>query len=75
VMGFSNYVGWISPFWLKRWDLPSWIFDISPHPNGPSARHRPHGFPSKPSKIMHWMYQVNWDGFEAMVWTIYDCAT
>jgi hypothetical protein len=18
---------------------------------------------------MHWMYQVNWDGFEAMVWT------
>jgi hypothetical protein len=43
---------------------------LTPHPNGPAARHRAHGFPFKPSKIMHWMYQVNWDGFEAMVWTI-----
>jgi hypothetical protein len=38
------------------------IFDI-PHrtsTNKAATRHGALGFPSQPSKIMHWMYQVTW---------------
>jgi hypothetical protein len=37
------------------------------HPNQPAARLRANGFPSQPSQIMHWMYQVSWHVFEAVV--------
>jgi hypothetical protein len=48
----------------------SQIFLITHHPNQPAARLRDNGFPSQPSKIMHWMYQVTWHVFEAVVWSL-----
>jgi hypothetical protein len=33
-----------------------------------NARLRAHGSQSWPSKIIHGVYQVNWDGWEATVW-------
>jgi hypothetical protein len=49
----------------------SQIFLIPHHPNQPAAiRHGSRGFPSQPSKIMHWMYQVAWHVFEAVVWSL-----
>jgi hypothetical protein len=48
----------------------SQIFLIPHRPNQPAARLRDNGFPSQPSKIMHWMYQVTWHVFEAVVWSL-----
>jgi hypothetical protein len=48
----------------------SQIFVVPHHPNQPAARHGSRGFPSQPSKIMHWMYQVAWHVFEAVVWSL-----
>jgi hypothetical protein len=46
----------------------SQIFLIPHCPNHQqAARLRAHGFPSQPSQIMHWMYQVAWDVFESVV--------
>jgi hypothetical protein len=47
----------------------SQIFIIPHCPNQPAARHGARGFPSQPSKIMHWMYQVTWHVFEAVIWS------
>jgi hypothetical protein len=48
----------------------SQIFLIPHRPNQPAARHGSRGFPSQQSKIMHWMYQVAWHVFEAVVWSL-----
>jgi hypothetical protein len=46
----------------------SQIFLIPHHSNHQqAARLRARGFPSQPSKIIHWMYQVAWHVFEAVV--------
>jgi hypothetical protein len=73
-----NWDGWEAmvwvPCWLDtsilapEWYFASWFFDIQQHPNQPDARLRAHGSPSQPSTILLWTYQVNWDGWEAMVW-------
>jgi hypothetical protein len=50
-----------------------WVSQIflTPHrPNQPATRLRANGFPSQPSQIMHWMYQVAWHFFEAVVWPL-----
>jgi hypothetical protein len=47
------------------------IFDIPHHTNQAAARHGALGFPSQPSKIMHWMYQVTWHVFEAVIWSLW----
>jgi hypothetical protein len=48
----------------------SQIFLIPQRPNQPAARLRDNRFPSQPFQIMHWMYQVAWHVFEAVVWSL-----
>jgi hypothetical protein len=48
----------------------SQIFVIPHQPNQPAARLGSCGFPSQPSKTMHWIYQVAWHVFEAVVWSL-----
>jgi hypothetical protein len=49
----------------------SQIFDIPHCTNQAAARHGALGFPSQPSKIMHWMYQVTWHVFENVIWSLW----
>jgi hypothetical protein len=46
------------------------IFLIPHRPNQPAARHGAREFPCQPPKIMHWMNQVTWDVFEAVIWSL-----
>jgi hypothetical protein len=48
----------------------SQIFGSPHHTNQAAARHGALGFPSHPFKIMHWMYQVTWHVFEAVIWSL-----
>jgi hypothetical protein len=64
------FVGYLELDQKLAWT--SQIFDIPHCPNQPAARLRANGFPSQPSKIMHWMYQVTWHIFEAVIVGHYD---
>jgi hypothetical protein len=67
---FVHYVGWIILILAQKLVWHGKIFDIPHYTNQAATRHGALGFPSQPSKIMHWMYQVTWHVFEAVIWSL-----
>jgi hypothetical protein len=66
---FGCHADWTPGFWTQN-DISQADF-LTPATAAKPAwckTYRVHGSPSQPSKIILWMYQVNWDGWEAMVW-------
>jgi hypothetical protein len=59
---FGCHDGWMAQFWLKNQNLPSGRFHKPQYPNQTAARLTAHGSSYPPSKIIHGVYQVNWDG-------------
>jgi hypothetical protein len=79
---FWCHASWTPGFWLKNdvWELKFW--HKQKHLNQPlaSARLRTNISPSKPSKMILWMYQVNWkwlrsNGFGAMLVGLLDSGS
>jgi hypothetical protein len=51
---FCQLVAWIMAL---KWDLASWIIHGPEHKNQPAPSHHALQSPSRPSKIIHWIFQ------------------